>query len=156
MHRLYIDSRDRASGEPSEFEYQLSLDVTVAQESIAVLNTVLIPVSWYVVEKDANGSIYVAEENFSGLGRRIATIPPGHYDDVYAMAAGIQEALNTGPRLVISPYTVTYDQTLGRIQVSNPWTGAGEACYIVSKYSLLLFLSPSYWGASANDLRGAF
>ena len=156
VHRLYIDTRDRVSGDPSEFEYRLSLDVVVAQESIAVLDTVLIPVSWYVVEKDVNDRIYVTEQNFSGLGHRIATIPPGHYDDVYAMAPGIEEALNTGPRLVISPYTVTYDSTLCRFQVSNPWAGADEACYIISKYSLLAFLNPSSWGASANDLRGAF
>ena len=156
VHRIYIDTRGRVSGDPSEFEYRLSLEVVVAQESIAVLDTVLIPVSWYVVEKDVNDRIYVTEQNFSGLGQRIATIPPGHYDDVYAMAPGIEEALNTGPRLVISPYTITYDSTLGRFQVSNPWTGADEACYIVSKYSLLRFLNPSSWGSSANDLRGAF
>ena len=91
-HRFYIDSRDRVSGDASEFEYQLSLDVTVLQESIAVLDTVLIPVSWYVVEEDVNDRIYVTEQNFSGTGHRIATILPGHYG-VYAMAAGIQEAI---------------------------------------------------------------
>ena len=53
--RLYIDSRDRVSGDASEFEYQPSLDVTVEQESIAVLDTVLIPVSWYVVQEGVRG-----------------------------------------------------------------------------------------------------
>ena len=61
--RLYIDSRDRVSGDASEFEYQPSLDVTVVQESIAVLDTVLIPVSWYVVEEGVSDRIYVTEEN---------------------------------------------------------------------------------------------
>ena len=130
VHRLYIDSRDRVSGSPSDFEYQLSMDVTIPEETIAVLYTVPIPVSWYVVEKDVNGRIYVTEENFSGLDRHIALILPGYYDDEYAMAIGIEEALNTGPRMVISPYTVTYDPTLARFQVSNPWTGVDEACYI--------------------------
>ena len=77
VHRLYIDTRDRVSGDPSEFVYRLSLDLVVAQESIAVLDTVLIPVSWYVVEKDVNGRIYIIEQNFSGSGHRIAAIPPG-------------------------------------------------------------------------------
>ena len=78
VYRLYIGTRSRAIGDPSEFVYQLSLEVVVAQESIAVLDTVLIPVSWYVVEKDVNGRIYIiAEQNFSGSGHRIAAIPPG-------------------------------------------------------------------------------
>ena len=136
VHRLYIDSRDRASGTPEDFAYQLSLDVSVAQESIAVLDTVLIPVSWYVVEEGVNDRIYVTEQNFSGAGHRIATIPPGHYGDVYSLAPAIAEALNTGPRLVISPYTVTYDSVLGRFQVGNPWTGAEEGCYIASDWTL--------------------
>ena len=50
------------------------------------VDTVLIPVSWYVVEKDVNDRIYVAEEGFSSLGRRIATNPPEYYDDVYYLA----------------------------------------------------------------------
>ena len=51
VHRLYVDSKGRVNGDPSEFEYQLRLNVTVAQESITVLDTGLIPVSWYVVEE---------------------------------------------------------------------------------------------------------
>ena len=63
VNRLYIDSRDCVRGSPSDFEYQLSMDVTIPKETIAVLDTVLIPVSWYVVEKDVNDRIYVTEEN---------------------------------------------------------------------------------------------
>ena len=81
VHRLYIDSRDRVSGDPSDFEYQLSIDITSPEETIAVLDTMLIPVCWYAVEKEVNGRIYVTEDNFSGLGRRIATTPPGYSVD---------------------------------------------------------------------------
>ena len=142
VHRLYIDSRVRVSGDSSDFEFQLSLQVNIEQESIAVLDTVLIPVSWYVVEEDANDRIYVTEQNFSGTGHRIATIPPGHYDDVYAMAAGIEEALNAGGRMVFSPYSVTFDRDLARFQVGNPWTGAEEGCYIASEWTLQYSLDP--------------
>ena len=136
VHRLYIDSRDRVSGDASEFEYQLSLDVTVLQESTAVLDTVLIPVSWYVVEEGANDITYVTEQFFSGAGHRIATIPPGHYVDVYTMTAGIDEALNAGGRMVIPPYSVTSNKDLARFQVGNPWAGAGGGCYIASDGTL--------------------
>ena len=155
--RLYIDSRDRVAGDASEFEYQSSLDVTVVEESIAVLDTVLIPVSWYVVEEGVNDRIYLIEINFSGQGNRIAIIPPGHYPDVYAMAVGIQEALNTGERAVISPYTVTFNRDLARFQIGNPWTGGGEGCYIASEWTLQFSLDPlERWGVRRDNLRGAF
>ena len=157
VHRLYIDSGDRASGDPSEFVYQLSMDVSVVQESIAVLDTVLIPVSWYVVEEGVNDRIYVTEQNFSGIGHRIATISPGHYDDVYTMAEGIQEAMNAGGRMVVSPYSITFNRELGRFQVGNPWTGLGEGCFIASDWTLHHSLDPEiFWGVSRDNLRGAF
>ena len=155
--RLYIDSRDRVSGDASEFVYQTPLQLDIKQESIAVLDTVLIPVSWYVVEEGVNDRIYVAEQNFSGTGQRIATIPPGHYDDVYSMAAAIEEALNAGGRMVIPPYSVTFNRNLARFQVGNPWTETDEACYIASEWTLQYSLDPEIlWGESRNDLRGAF
>ena len=136
LHRLYIDSRDRASGDPSEFVYQLSLGVSVVQESIAMMDSVLIPVSWYVVEEGVNDRIYVTEQNFSGFGHRVAILSPGHYDDVYAMAEGIQEAMNAGGRMVVSPCSITLNRELGRFQVGNPWTGLGEGCSIASDWTL--------------------
>ena len=155
--RLYIDSRDRVAGDASEFEYQSNLEVTIVEESVAVLDTVLIPVSWYVVEEGVNDRIYLIEINFSGQGNRIAVIPPGHYPDVYAMAVGIEEALNTGERAVISPYTVAFNRDLGRFQIGNPWTGGGEGCYIASEWTLQFSLDPlERWGVRRDDLRGAF
>ena len=59
--RLYIDSRDRVAGDASEFEYQSNLEVTIVEESVAVLDTVLIPVSWYVVEEGVNDRIYLID-----------------------------------------------------------------------------------------------
>ena len=137
----------------SDFEFQLSVDIIITEETIAVLDTMLFLVSWYAVEKELSDRIYVTEEKFSGLGRRITTFPICYYDDEYSIATGIEEALNARPRIVISPYTITYNMTLGRIQVSNPWTGADEACYIVSKYSILTFLNSNSWGVCANDLK---
>ena len=156
VHRLYIDSRDLVGGDASEFEYQLSMDITVVQESIVILDTVIIPVSWYVVEENVNDRIYVTEQNFSGSGHRIATILPGHYD-VDSMAAGIEGAMNTGGRMVISPYSVTFDRVLGRFKINNLFSGVNEGCYIASLNVLETSLDPlTFWGVSRNDLRGAF
>ena len=59
--RLYIDSRDRVSGDASEFVHQTPLQLDIKQESIAVLDTVLIPVSWYVVEQGVSDRMYILE-----------------------------------------------------------------------------------------------
>ena len=54
MHfqRIYVDSRDREiGGSASEFDYMLANNIVVPEESIAVLDSVLLPNSWYFVEK---------------------------------------------------------------------------------------------------------
>ena len=76
---------------------------------------------------------------------------------MYPLAPAIEEALNTNPRLVISPYTITYELILGRFQVGNPWTGADEGCYIASELTLQHSLDPEiFWCVSKDSLRGAF
>ena len=106
--RLYIDSRDRVSGDASEFVYQTPVQLDVKQESIAVLDTVLIPVSWYVVEQGVNDRIYITE-SVNPIGslpsRRIATIAPGHYNDQYEIAEAVQIAMNDYAKVVKSDYT---------------------------------------------------
>ena len=92
FQRLYIDSRDRVSGTAESFEYQLSTNVTVAEESIAVLDSVLIPNSWYTVTKDKNDGIYIREDS-AGVGSyRAAILGPGYYD-VNSLATEIARAL---------------------------------------------------------------
>ena len=46
MHsqRIYVDSRDREiGGSASEFDFMLSTNIVVPEESIAVLDSVLLP-----------------------------------------------------------------------------------------------------------------
>ena len=95
MHfqRLYIDSRDRVSGTATDFTYQLPTNITVPEESIAVLDTVLIPVSWYTVQKDYNDRIYIAEYHPASLeSYRIVTIEQG-YCDIKALAMAVEKPL---------------------------------------------------------------
>ena len=151
FQRLYVDSRDRVSGTAEEFEYQLSTNVIVAEESIAVLDTVLIPNSWYTVSKDRNDGIYIREEA-SGVGTyRIAILRPGYYE-VNGLATEIARAL-TQDSVMASPYTCVYGATLGRYEISNAWTGASdETLYIWSEAGI----NPENWGVSRSQLKGAF
>ena len=151
FQRLYIDSRDRVSGTAESFEYQLSTNVTVGEESIAVLDSVLIPNSWYTVTKDQNDGIYIREESAGFLATRIAVLGPGYYD-VNSLATEIARAL-TQDSNVAAPYTCSYSATKGRFEISNAWTGAAEGLYIFTEESAKL-LGVSNWGVSV--LKGAF
>ena len=159
--RLYIDSRDRVSGDASDFVYQTPLQIDIKQESIAVLDTVLIPVSWYVIEQGVNDRMYITESAKAPGSRasyRIATIAPGHYNDVYDLAAAIQITMNDYAKVVESQYAVTFNKESGRIEVDNAFTGGGlEACYIATEWTLMNSLDPeTSWGVSRDNLCGAF
>ena len=150
FQRLYIDSRDRVSGTAESFEFQLSTNVTVAEESIAVLDSVLIPNSWYTITKNLNDGIYIREDS-AGVGSyRAAILGPGYYD-VNSLAIEIARAL-TQDSVVASPYTCVYNTTLGRYEISNPWTGAEETLYIWTEEGI----DATDWGLSRSQLKGAF
>ena len=52
FQRIYVDSRDReVGGNANGFDYMLPNNIVVPEESIAVLDSVLIPNSLYSVEK---------------------------------------------------------------------------------------------------------
>ena len=101
--RIYIDSKDRSSGTATEFSGQVNLEMDIKGESVAILDTVLIPVSWYVVEAGDNDRIYVSEQRAGSIAHFIALIEQGYYKDYFEMAAGIQKALNDSRVMVTSP-----------------------------------------------------
>ena len=52
FQRIYVDSRDREfGGTASELDYMLANNIVVDRESVAVLDCVLLPNSWYTIEK---------------------------------------------------------------------------------------------------------
>ena len=158
--RLYIDSRDRVAGDASEFVYQSPLQLDVKQESIAILDTVLIPVSWYVVEQGVNDRMYIIETAKAPGSRasyRIAAIASGAYNDVYDLVSAIQITMNDYTKVVESDYTVTFNRESGRIEVDNPFTGGGqESCIIATEWTLMNSIGPASWGVSRENLCGAF
>ena len=150
FQRLYIDSRDRVSGTAESFEYQLPNNIMVGEESIAVLDSVLIPNSWYTVTKGKNDGIYIREDSDAVGTYRVAILGPGYYD-VNSLATEIARAL-TQNSVVVSPYTCSYSATLGRYEISNPWTGPQETLYIWTEETI----DPSDWGLDRSQLKGAF
>ena len=77
QRRLYVDSRDRAGGSNEYFEFALPHAINIERESVAVLDTVAIPNSFYTVTEDVDDRIYVQEWDFSQDIFRVAKIAPG-------------------------------------------------------------------------------
>ena len=129
--RLYIDSRDRASGTATDFEYQLVNSIPVAKEFVATIDCVLIPVSWYTITQ---GQLYIAEFNGSAFEKRVVTIPQGYYDAL-TLSKAVETGLNTDS-ILLTPYTVSFDTKSGRISIANAWRN-NEQLYVYTKEHLV-------------------
>ena len=61
MQKIYIDSRSRASGSNESFEFALPYSITIPEESLMIVDKVVIPNSFYTIEQGVNDNIYVQE-----------------------------------------------------------------------------------------------
>ena len=153
MQKIYVDSRSRVSGSNEDFEIALPYSIAIPEESAMIVDQVVIPNSFYTIEKGVNDNIYVQEQNFSsGTVWRRAVIPPGYYD-VISLSGGIETAMNTD-RTLFSPYTCAYDAHLGRYVITNPYTTVDEFVAIWSRQSLLT-IDYGWPDMDPNDLRDA-
>ena len=110
VRKLYIDSRYRASGTPSKFEYELPETVELPKNTRAFITEFTSVNGWDTINA-SNNQFYVIEQyNASGTGAivynaRIITIPEACYD-TDGLRATNEDKLNYG-RGVVGWYTVT-------------------------------------------------
>ena len=152
MNRLYVDSRTRVFGTASNFAIELPEDIVVREESYAIVDRIAIPHSWYLIS-ERNNRFYVLEDIDRTRLYRTLFLEPGNYD-IDLLNAELQRLMNSG-RLVANPYTVSYNTSLKRIQVTNDWQ-AGEYCYVPTERSLIDFGNLALWEVDTTDLRGVF
>ena len=79
MIRLYVGSRDRVAGTPSNFAIDLPESVVISQETHATIDRVLIPHSWYLID-DSNHRFYITEQTSGDLFHRVVDLDHGNYD----------------------------------------------------------------------------
>jgi hypothetical protein len=129
MPKVYVDSRKRVQGTDEDFVFQLPTALNLS-EGTAHVDTVLVPNTFYSVRTGDNDRLYVREVYDPGAAveaRRIATIAPGQYDG-YSLATAVAVALNDGTTLADATpaYTVAFNSTTGRLQVSTTTGNTGE------------------------------
>ena len=67
---------------------------------MAVLDTCLIPNSFYTVTEDVDDRLYVYEKDFSMDRYRVAKVQPGYYEFT-GFCQAVEDALNVDERLLI-------------------------------------------------------
>ena len=100
MHKLFIDSRDIASGHSSNFQIGLVDNIVVSEQSYATIDKVLIPNSWYTITQANRIFYYVETESGTNHFRR-GFFEPGNY--TYADVAVMLERTLNYSRFVANP-----------------------------------------------------
>ena len=120
MQRIFIDSRDRVTGTNEEFSISLPRSIVVPFESLAVLDTVLIPTSTYTVNA-TNSNFYYIERNAQNQSRYLwVTLQTGFYS-VESLGTELARALNGSPQKEVQNlYTVDYVPRTGKYVIDNP------------------------------------
>ena len=80
-YRIYVGSRDRKSGTPESFEFQLPYSLPIREKSLANIDVVVVPNSIMAVIPGVNDLIYVREtSNLDQVWFRTPRLNPGYYN----------------------------------------------------------------------------
>lgn len=91
IKKIYIDSRDmnQSSASHSDFKVDLPQSVFLPEDTVAYIDDVCIPVSWYTVEENRNNKFYfrIDDQNYA------ANIPQGNYN-ITSLNSKLVELMN--------------------------------------------------------------
>lgn len=114
---VYINSKNRITGTPENFMYQVPISSNDKFDSVCVLQ-VCIPISYYLVQSGYN--TFILKEGSSSV---TITVPPGNYNSS-SFATVIVALLNSN-----SPYQYTYTMTMPNTYAT---TSTGKYTFTVS------------------------
>ena len=150
--KIYVDSRNRISGQEEDFFFQLPETVDVP-ESLAYVDVVLVPNVFWSIRAGYNDKLYVYERKPDAIlqyivneAYRTITIPEGLYN-AFTLAPAVQTALNAG-RTLPAAYQVSFNTATGRLDFSNN-LGASEQFTLYPTEYLLTQLGA--WNAATGS-----
>ena len=125
--RIYVDSRDRKSGSPTNYEYALPYSLALKEKSLANIDVVVIPNSIQTVTRGTNDMVYLGELRPAGpIAYRRPIIPEGYYN-TESLRVAIQDTVNGPSIFSTGDYEVTYNERSARFQfpkfISRRWRG---------------------------------
>ena len=137
-YRIYVDSRDRRSGTPTNFEYALPYSLAIKEQSLANIDVVVVPNSIPTVIAGKNDKIYMREiDNLDRVKDRTPLIPPGYYN-IDSLRIAIQDVVDGPTKSLPGDYVVTYNERLARFQFYHPSIRFNDRFLIYSKSNQLL------------------
>ena len=117
VRRIYIDSRLRSSGTDSDFTYDLPRSIEVPDNTIAFVDSILVPNVWTTLHEN-NNRLYVTESAGATLTEHTYLLQEGNYAGL-SLANKLRDTLNANKTLP-TDYSVTYDEAIGKLTISNP------------------------------------
>ena len=117
VRRIYIDSRLRTSGTDNEFTYELPRSIEVPDQTIAFVDSILVPNVWTTLHEN-NNRLYVSETVGSTTTEHTYLLPEANYTG-QSLANTLQSTLNTHKTLSTN-YTVLFEDNIGKLTISNP------------------------------------
>ena len=114
--RIYIDSRLRSSGTDSDFTYDLPRSIEVPDQTIAFVDSILVPNVWTTLHEN-NNRLYVSETVGTTTTDHTYLLQEGNYTG-QTLADMLATTLNSNKTLATN-YTVTYDESIGKITITN-------------------------------------
>ena len=116
VRRIYIDSRMRTSGSDSDFTYDLPRPIEVPDNTIAYVDSILVPNVWTTLHEN-NNRLYVSETVGSTTTEHTYLPPEANYTG-QSLANALQSTLNTN-KTPPTNYTVLYEDNIGKLTISN-------------------------------------
>ena len=117
--KLYVSSKDRASGNDADFTIALPRPLVVRGKHKVFVDSVVLANSFYSIRAFENDQIYL-RENTSDF--RILTLPEGQYN-AYSLQLAIETALNGAGKTLTGSYTVLFSTVTQRLSISNNQAG---------------------------------
>ena len=117
VRRIYIDSRMRSSGTDSDFTYNLPRSIEVPDNTIAFVDSILVPNVWMTLHEN-NNRLYVSETLGSTTTEHTYLLAEANYTG-QSLANTVQSTLNTNKTLP-TPYTVLFEENIGKLTISYP------------------------------------
>jgi hypothetical protein len=113
MRQLFIDSRDRVAGTPSNFTIQFPQTLVFESNHRMRIDNARIPMAIPTIQTGVNDTLIVSVKNASNVYvNYTVTLPQGNYDGV-TLASSLQYVLNAAT----SSWTVSYDTANIRLTI---------------------------------------
>ena len=117
IRRIYIDSRQRTSGTDSDFTYDLSRSIEVPDNTIAFVDSVLLP-NVFTTLHENNDRLYVSEQFQGTMTEHTYLLQEGNYTG-QSLASLLATTLNGPNKTLPTNCSVTFDEIIGKLTISN-------------------------------------